>query len=168
LHRKGTYECDGVKIVISSPLFSNNVKKQYRRKVWDNSIRKYAGRTIALEKQNYKTSKIAWGTSMTSWTFLINWRNWIIYIWDTNHSFHTEKEVIFFLNCYSWKTFCMLIEIKRNSHIEINVRNRLLTYMCMHGPNFNEMLETKENIFRLTCIMKINSPWNCKTMRRFN
>jgi hypothetical protein len=31
-----------------------------------------------LEKLNYKTSKIAWGTSMTSWTFLINWRNWII------------------------------------------------------------------------------------------
>jgi hypothetical protein len=29
------------------------------------SIRKYAGRTIALEKQNYKTSKIAWGTSVT-------------------------------------------------------------------------------------------------------
>jgi hypothetical protein len=48
---------------------------------------------IALEKQNYKTSKIAWGTSMTSWTFLINcrnWRNWIIYIWDTNQSFHTR------------------------------------------------------------------------------
>ena len=35
-------------------------------------IRKYAGRTIAFEKQNYKTSKIAWGTSTTSWTFLIN------------------------------------------------------------------------------------------------
>lgn len=130
------------------------------------SIRKYAGRTIALEKQNYKTSKIAWGTSMTSWTFLINWRNWIIYIWDTNHSFHTEKGVIFFLNCYSWKTLCMLIEIKRNSHIKIREKNRLLTYM--HGPNFNEMLETKENILRLTYIMKINSPWNCKTIRRFN
>jgi hypothetical protein len=28
----------------------------------------------------------------------------------------------------------------------------------MHGPNFNEMLETKENILRLTYIMKINSP----------
>jgi hypothetical protein len=40
----------------------------------------------------------------------------------------------------------MLIEIKRNSHIKIRERNRLLTYMCMHGPNFNEMLETKENI----------------------
>jgi hypothetical protein len=117
-----------------------------------------------LEKQNYKTSKIAWGTS--SWTFLINWRNWIIYIWDTNHSFHTEKGVIFFLNCYSWTTFCMLIEIKRNSHIKIREKNRLLTYM--HGPNFNEMLETKENILRLTYILKINSPWNCKTIRRFN
>jgi hypothetical protein len=69
------------------------------------------------EKQNYKTSKIAWGTSMTSWTFLINCRNcsnWIIYIWDTNQSFHTEKGVIIFLNCYSWKTLCILIEIKRN------------------------------------------------------
>ena len=132
-------------------------------------IRKYAGRTIALEKQNYKTSKIARGISMTSWTFLINcrnWRNWIIYIWDTNQSFHTEKGVIFFLNCYSWKTLCMLIEIKRNSHIKIREKNRLLTYM--HGPNFNEMLETKENILQLTYIMKINSPWNCKTIRRFN
>ena len=57
LHRKGTYECDGVKIVISSPLFSNNVKNQYRPK--SKSMRKYAGRTIAREKQNYKTSKIA-------------------------------------------------------------------------------------------------------------
>ena len=47
----------------------------------------------------------------------------------------------------------MLIEIKRNSHIKIRERNRLLTYMCMH-----EMLETKENIIRLTYIMKINSP----------
>ena len=133
------------------------------------SIRKYAGRTIALEKLNYKTSKIAWGTSMTSWTFLINcrnWRNWIIYIWDTNQSFHTEKGVIFFLNCYSWKTLCMLIEIKRNSYIKIREKNGLLTYM--HGPNFNEMLETKENILRLTYIMKINSPWNCKTIKRFN
>ena len=87
----------GVKIVISAPpplpLFSNSVKNQYRRK--------YAGRTNALEKQNYKTSKIARGTSMTSWAFLINWRNWIIYIRDTNHSFHTEKGVIFVLNCYS-------------------------------------------------------------------
>jgi hypothetical protein len=133
------------------------------------SIRKFAGRTIAREKQNYKTSKIAWSTSMTSWTFLINcrnWRNWIIYIWDTNQSFHTEKGVIFFLNCYSWKTVCMLIEIKRNSHIKIREKNRLLTYM--HDPNFNEMLETKENILRLTYIMKINSPWNCKTIKRFN
>jgi hypothetical protein len=50
----------------------------------------------------------------------------------------------------------MLIEIKRNSHIKIRERNRLLTYMCMHGPNCNEMLETKENILRLTYIMKIN------------
>jgi hypothetical protein len=133
------------------------------------SIRKYAGRTIVREKQNYKTSKIAWSTSMTSWTFLINcrnWRNWIIYIWGTNQSFHTEKGVIFFLNCYSWKTVCMLIEIKRNSHIKIREKNRLLTYM--HEPNFNEMLETKENILRLTYIMKINSPWNCKTIKRFN
>ena len=133
------------------------------------SMRKYAGRIIALEKQNYKTSKIAWGTSMTSWTFLINchyWRNWIIYIWDTNLSFHTEKGVIFFLNCYSWKTVCMLIEIKRNSHIKIREKNRLLTYM--HGPNFKEMLETKENILWLTYIMKINSPWNCKKIKRFN
>ena len=70
------------------------------------------------------------------------------------------------------KFFCMLIEIKRNSHIKIRERNRLLTYMCMHGPNFNEMLETKENIrpnfnemletkeniLRLTYIMKMNSP----------
>jgi hypothetical protein len=65
---------------------------------------------------------LLWGTPMTSWTFLINcrnWINWIIYIWDTNQSFHTEKGVIFFLNCYSWKTFCMLIEIKRNSHIPV-------------------------------------------------
>jgi hypothetical protein len=108
------------------------------------SIRKYAFRTITLEKQNNKTSKIAWGTSMTSWTFLINWRNWIIYIWDTNHSFHTEKEVIFFLNCYSWKTVCMLIEIKRNSHIKIRERNRLLTYMCMHGPNFKRCWKLKK------------------------
>jgi hypothetical protein len=133
------------------------------------SIRKYAGRTIVREKQNYKTSKIAWSTSMTSWTFLINcrnWRNWIIYIWGTNQSFHTEKGVIFFLNCYSWKSVCMLIEIKRNSHIKIREKNRLLTYM--HEPNFNEMLETKENILRLTYIMKINSPWNCKTIKRFN
>ena len=128
------------------------------------SIRKYADRTIVLEKQNYKTSKIA--MSMTSWTFLINWRNWIIYIWDTNHSFHTEKGLIFFLDCYSWTPFCMLIEIKRNLHSKIREKNRLLTYM--HGPNFNEMLETKENILRLTYILKINSPWNCKTIRRFN
>jgi hypothetical protein len=42
----------------------------------------------------------------------------------------------------------MLIEIKRNSHIKIREKNRLLTYM--HRPNFNEMLETKENILRLT------------------
>ena len=49
----------------------------------------------------------------------------------------------------------MLIEIKRNAHIKIGEKNRLLTYM--HGPNFNEMLETKENIRRLTFIMKINS-----------
>jgi hypothetical protein len=48
----------------------------------------------------------------------------------------------------------MLIEIKRNSHIKIREKNRLLTYM--HGPNFNEMLETKENILRLTYIMKID------------
>ena len=102
---------------------------------------------------------------MTTWTFLINWRNWTIYTWDT---FHTEKGVICFLNYYSWKTFCMLIEIKRNSHIKIRERNRLLTYMCMHGPNFNEMLETKENILSLTYIMKMNSPWNFKTIRRFN
>jgi hypothetical protein len=95
-----------------------------------------------LEKQNYKTSKIAWSTSMTSWTFFINcrnWRNWIIYIWDTNQSVDTEKGVIFFLNCYSWKTVCMLIEIKRNSHIKIREKNRLLTYM--HGPNFNETIK---------------------------
>jgi hypothetical protein len=133
------------------------------------SMRKYAGRTIAREKQNYKTSKISWSTSMTSWTFLINcrnWRNWIIFIWDTNQSFHTEKGVIFFLNCYSWKSVCMLIEIKRNSHIKIREKNRLLTYM--HGPNFKEMLETKENILWLTYIMKINSPWNCKKIKRFN
>jgi hypothetical protein len=45
--------------------------------------------------------------------------NWIIYIWDTNQSFHTEKGVIFFLNCYSWKTVYMLIEMKRNSLIKI-------------------------------------------------
>ena len=121
---------------------------------------------ILFFQRNCTTSKIAWGTSMTSWIFLINWRNWIIYIWDTNHSFHTEKGVIFFLNCYSWTTFCMLVEIKRNSHIKIREKNRLLTYM--HGPNFNEMLETKENILRLTYIMKINSHWNCKTIRRFN
>ena len=50
----------------------------------------------------------------------------------------------------------MLIEIKRNSHIKIREKNRLLTYM--HEPNFNEMLETKENILWLTYIMKINSP----------
>ena len=137
---------------------------------YQKSIRKYAGRTITLEKLNYKTSKTAWGTSITSWTFLVNWRNWIIYIhvWETNHSFYTEKGVIFFLNYYSWKTVCMLIEIKRNSHIKIRERNRLLTYMCMHGPNFNEMLETKENILSLTYIMKMNSPWNYKTIRRFN
>jgi purine nucleoside phosphorylase len=64
--------------------------------------------------------------------------------------------VIFFLNYYSLKTVCMLIEIKRNSHIKIRELNRLLTYMCMHGPNFNEMLETKENILSLTYIMKKN------------
>jgi hypothetical protein len=50
----------------------------------------------------------------------------------------------------------MLIEIKRNSHNKIREKNRLLTYM--HGPKFNEMLETKENILWLTYIMKINSP----------
>jgi hypothetical protein len=75
-----------------------------------------------------------------------------------NHSFYTEKEVILFLNCYSWKTVCMLIEIKKNSHIKVRERNRRLTYMCMHGPNINEMLETKENILRqkynLLCSMK--------------
>ena len=81
------------------------------------SIRKYAGRTIALEKQNYKTSKIAWDTYMTPWTFLINcrnWRNWIIYIhvWDTNQSFHTEKGVIFFLNYYSWKNLACQLKWK--------------------------------------------------------
>ena len=32
-----------------------NIDQKYK------SIRKYAGRTVALEKQNYKTSKIAWG-----------------------------------------------------------------------------------------------------------
>ena len=58
-------------------------------------------------------------------------------------------------------------------HVNWNKRkfthwNRLLTYMCMHGPNFNEMLETKETILSLTCIMKMNSPWNYKTIRRFN
>ena len=47
-------------------------------------------------------------------------------------------------------------EIKRNSHIKIREKNRLLTYM--HGRNFNEMLETKENILRLTYIVKINRP----------
>ena len=113
---------------------------------YQKSIRKYAGRTITLEKLNYKTSKLAWGTSMTSWTFLVNWRNWIIYIheWDTNHTFYTEKGVIFFLNYYSWKTVCMLIEIKRNSHIKIRERNRLLTYMCMHGPNFKRCWKLKK------------------------
>ena len=60
----------------------------------------------------------------------------------------------------------MLIEIKRNSHIKIREKNRLLTYM--HGTNCNEMLETKENILRLTYIVKINSPLNCKTIQRFN
>ena len=60
----------------------------------------------------------------------------------------------------------MLIEIKRNAHIKFREKNRLLTYM--HGPNFNEMLETKENILRLTYIMKIHSPRNCKTIKRFN
>jgi hypothetical protein len=50
----------------------------------------------------------------------------------------------------------MLIEIKINSHNKIREKNRLLTYM--HGPKFNEMLETKENILWLTYIMKINSP----------
>jgi hypothetical protein len=52
----------------------------------------------------------------------------------------------------------MLIEIKKNSHVKIRERNRLLTYMCMHVPNFNEMLETKENILSQTYIMKMNSP----------
>jgi hypothetical protein len=52
----------------------------------------------------------------------------------------------------------MLIEIKRNSHIKIREGNRLLTYMCMHEPNFNEMLKAKENILRITYIMKMNSP----------
>jgi hypothetical protein len=51
----------------------------------------------------------------------------------------------------------MLIEIKRNSHIKIRERNILLKYMCMHGPNFNEMLEIKENILSLAYIMKMNS-----------
>jgi hypothetical protein len=61
----------------------------------------------------------------------------------------------------------MLLEIKRNSHIKIRERNRLLTYMCMHGPNFNEMLETKENILRLTYIMKINSPYKAIKLLKF-
>jgi hypothetical protein len=42
----------------------------------------------------------------------------------------------------------MLIEIKRNSHIKIREKNRLLTYM--HEPNFNEILGTKENILIVT------------------
>jgi hypothetical protein len=33
-----------------------------------------------------------------------------------------------------------------------------LTYMCMNEPNFNEMLETKENILSLAYIMKMNNP----------
>jgi hypothetical protein len=48
----------------------------------------------------------------------------------------------------------MLIEIKGNSHFKIREKNILLTYM--HEPNINEMLETKENIQRLTYKMKIN------------
>ena len=48
----------------------------------------------------------------------------------------------------------MLIEIKRNSHIKIREKNRLLTYIIvMHGLNFNEILETKENILRLSYII---------------
>jgi hypothetical protein len=57
LHSKGTYEYDGVKIVISSPFVATMSKINIDQK--SKSIRKYAGRTIALEKQNYKTSKIA-------------------------------------------------------------------------------------------------------------
>ena len=125
LHRKGTYECDGVKIVISpppAPFFFLVTMSKINIDVKSKSIRKYAGHTIALEKQNYKTSKIA---------------------------FILKMGVIFFLNCYSWFFFfCMLIEIKRNLHIKIREKNRLLTYM--HGPNFNEILETKENMLRLT------------------
>ena len=85
---------------------------------YQKSIRKYDGRTITLEKLNYKTSKIAWGTSMTSWTFLVNWRNWIIYIhvWDTNHSFHTWEGVIFFLNYYSWKILHVNWNKKKFTH----------------------------------------------------
>jgi hypothetical protein len=71
--------------------------------------------------------------------------------------FILERGLYFFLIIIHEK-FCMLIEIKRNSHIKIRERNRLLTYMCMHGPNVNEMLETKENILSLTYIMKMNSP----------
>jgi hypothetical protein len=41
-------------------------------------------------------------------------------------------------------------------------------HTCMHGTKFNEMLETKENILSLTYIIKMNSPWNYKTIRRFN
>jgi hypothetical protein len=57
LHRKGAYECDGVKIVISSPFLVTMSKINIDQK--SKSIRKCAGRTIALEKQNYKTSKLA-------------------------------------------------------------------------------------------------------------
>lgn len=118
LHRKGTYECDGVNIYISPPLVTMS---KFNIDEKSKSIRKYPGRTIALEKQNYKTSK---------------------------KTFIQKRGVIFFLNSYSWKYFSMLIEIKRNLHAKIKEKNRLLT--CMHGPNFNEMLETKGNIQRLT------------------
>jgi hypothetical protein len=57
LHRKGTYECDGVKLSYHPPFLVTMSKINIDQK--SKSIRKYAGRTIALERQNYKTSKIA-------------------------------------------------------------------------------------------------------------
>jgi hypothetical protein len=53
-------------------------------------------------------------------------------------------------------------------HKGTSCRETYIWHTCMHGTNFNEMLETKENILSLTYIIKMNNPWNYKTIRRFN